>query len=67
MSIHGIYKSMTPEYTDEQIGMLGAVTKSFVSYKRLLTESIEEAIRLRPNEKIIGLEIQSDGVSVLIQ
>lgn len=40
---------------------------SFVSFERLLDESISEAIGRKPNERIIGIYIGEDGITVYLE
>ena len=61
-----IYKSCSPKYTNEQIQHLSG-TVSFVSWERLLVDSINQAIRKTEKEKIVGMEIDEDGVKVYIE
>lgn len=61
-----IYKSCSPKYTDEQVKRLSGVT-TFVSFARLLNLSIYDAIGKKPNEKIVGMVITTDGVQLYIE
>lgn len=61
-----IYKSCSPKYTNDQIKHL-TVTKSFVSYERLLSQSLYYAIGKRDNEVMVGMQITSDGIYVLLE
>jgi len=40
---------------------------SFVSYDRLVNESIKEAIGLRENERIIGILPETFGITVYVE
>ena len=61
-----IYKSCSPKYTDSQIKYLtGQVT--FASHARLFKQSYEQAIGLKPNEKIVGMITDWDGMTFRIE
>lgn len=62
-----VYKSCSPKYTHQDIADMGTCTKSFVSFERLLKTPIYEAISLRPNEKIVGMVIDVDGIYCIIE
>ena len=62
-----VYKSCSPKYTHQDIADMGTCTKSFVSFERLLKTSIYEAIALRSNEKIVGMQIDMDGIYCYIE
>jgi hypothetical protein len=63
-----IYKSCSPKYTNKDIQLRsGSSTSSTVSFERLLVTGIKEAISLKPNEVIVGMEIDYDGVRVFTE
>lgn len=63
-----IYKSCTPGISDDQFMLKGLDgLTSFVSFERLMTKSIKEAIGLKKNERIRGLVIEYDGIQVYIE
>lgn len=61
-----IYKSCSSKYTNEQIKNLTGTT-SFASFERLLTTSLYDAIRKRPNEVMVGMIIDFDGIQVYLE
>lgn len=61
-----IYKSCSPKYTNEQIEHLSGVT-TFVSFERLLKTGINDAINKKENEKIVGMKITEDGITIRIE
>lgn len=61
-----IFKSCSPKYTNEQIGRMGGV-KTFRSYVALLNKSINEAIGKKENEKIVGMVMDQDGITFIIE
>lgn len=61
-----IYKSFVPEYKNEDIPRVGTLS-SFVSFERLIKTSIQEAIKLKPTEKMIGMVIDFDGITIYLE
>jgi len=60
-----IYKSCTPGLSDEEFKLKGGGgSVCFVSYARLLNSSIEQAVGKKPNERIAGLVMDYDGITV---
>lgn len=43
----------------------GAATKSFVSWNRLMPQ-LKQAVTMKGNEEIVGLEVADDGVTVVL-
>lgn len=66
-----IYKTCSPKYTSQEISSLNIAnsigTVSFVSFERLLRNSVYEAIGLKPNEEIVGMKIDQDGITCYIE
>lgn len=61
-----LYKTCSPKYTDNDIKNLSG-TVSWCSYAQLIDKSIKEAIRLRPAEKIVGMEMDTDGIKFYLE
>lgn len=61
-----IYKSCSPKYTNEQISRLSGM-QTFVSYERLLNTSLYSAIGKKENEVMVGMKMDSDGITVYIE
>jgi hypothetical protein len=61
-----IYKTCSSKYTNKQIEHLSGVC-TFVSFARLLNNSITDCISKKENEDIVGMEITSDGIKVYLE
>ena len=61
-----IYKSLSAKYTNKQIEMLSG-TVCYVSFGRMLKQSIEDCVGLKEDEIIVGLEIDSNGIKCYIE
>lgn len=61
-----IYKSCSPKYTDEDIKYKSGIV-TFASHATLFKESYEQAIGLKPNEKIVGMMLDWDGITFYIE
>jgi hypothetical protein len=59
------HELLVPVNGHTQAEMLGTITKSFVSWNRLMP-FIKNAVVVKGNEEVIGLEISENGISVII-
>ena len=59
--------SLVKDKTDDQIQYSGVVTRQFISFERLLSQSINQAAHIKHNERVIGVEIVDDGISCFIE
>lgn len=66
MTTQTIYKSLSKKYSDWDIRTLSGVV-SFVSYHRLMNNSIKECLALKSNEEVVGLKITDDGITCIIE
>lgn len=62
-----IYKSLSAKYTDKEIELMVSGTVCYVSFGRLLKESMHDCVGLKEDEKIVGLQISTDGIKCYIE
>jgi hypothetical protein len=63
-----IYKTCTPGLSDEHFATYRCSgLSSFISFERLTKTDIKTGIGLKPTERIVGMVIDYDGITVYLE